>query len=62
MNETEQFFAGLVEQAKEATPEGKERVKKLVDRWVYRRLSYTQREAIDANTARNVRRVFQKTT
>jgi len=62
MNETEEFFAGLVEQAKEATPEQKERVKKLVDRWVYRRLSYTQREAIDATTTRNVRRVFQKTT
>ena len=44
----EELFTQLVEQAKQATPIEKERVKKLVDRWVYRRLSYQQREAIDA--------------
>ena len=53
MNETEQFFAGLVEQTKEATPEQKEKVKKLVDRWVYRRLSYDQRRKIDISRTPN---------
>jgi len=53
MNETEQFFEELVEQAKQATPEQKERVKKLVDRWVYRRLSYDQRRKIDLPGIRN---------
>ena len=50
----EELFTQLVEQAKQATPIEKERVKKLVDRWVYRRLSYDQRRKIDIlRTSRN---------